>query len=274
MICRTLWQVVGLLFVQVALYGRAQTDSKMDVRLRPVREEFELGQPIELSLEFANRAHTPFYLKRTYDFGPKAIDLVASRGPCEYRIRPSHGDMLTSERRLMYTRMLERDRLIQDLPEINYPKFADLVLPDPGTYTLYATFRSEGPETVGSQRPVWRGFVRSPEIRIVITAPAPDNVERMRAALRMSLQTGDTDLGPLTYFQLVKDSEAAKLLVASLATSAINPFLLDAIAHQNRVEDAPALEKAAASALLLKDAKTGDYAKALASRLRNPNRCD
>ena len=106
-----------------------------------------------------------------------------------------------------------------------------------------------------------------------MTPPNPLRLRRMRAALRRSDTSGDVDFEAIEYFRLVRDPAAADLLVALLSKTEINPLLLEAVVHQNRVADAPVLEQVAAAGQLPRDAATADYARELASRLRRPDTC-
>jgi hypothetical protein len=267
--------VAAVLLPQFTLSSHAQDDTDLAIQLQVAHRAFELGTPIDLSLEFVNLSDTAFYLNRTDDFGPAAVDIIARTGTCVYRLPAIHFDVAASVRSSMFTRLLGGDRLIQELFRFADPEsIGESFLSGPGPYMFQATFRSEGPSVASAQGPVWRGFVQSPEVRIVITPPSLARVERMRTALRSGLQTGDVDATSLKYFRLVKDPTAADLLVALLDKVPDNPFLLDAVAHQSRMSDGAALDRAAASATLGRDATMAAYARDLAKRVRSSSPCD
>jgi len=267
-------RVVGVLPCLLILDAGAQGNDDLAIQLHALRRTVTLGTPLELNLEFINVSHTPFQLSRTNDFGPDAIDVVARRDGCEYRVHPLHWDIIdSSDRFTMLTRLFGGDRLWQELT-LNNPDVIDgqLSLPGPGAYMVRATFRSEGRSVQGSRETIWRGFVQSPEVRIVFESPDLVALERRRAALRPALQGGgEMDIAALRYFQLVKDEVAGDLLVQLLDKAPDHTVLLDAIAHQNRRTDAVALDRAAerSSYRLFKE-----YTIKLANRLRNPDSCD
>jgi hypothetical protein len=69
----------------------------------------------------------------------------------------------------------------------------------------------------------------------------------------------------------VRDPVAADLLVALVDKDAGDQLALDAVAHQNRIADAPVLDKAAAATS--QDALIAEYTRTLAARLRTPDPC-
>jgi len=171
------------------------------------------------------------------------------------------------------TRLFEGDRLSQQLIPIN-GSGTELFLPGPGKYRFQATLRSEGTDAVGSSTPVWRGFVKSPELLIEVVAPSSAKLARIRGALQKGLEHNDMDFEAVSYFRLVRDSEAAEMLAALVRKVEINPVLIEAVARQNRSGDASALEWAASHALLPRDQRIAEDAAHLATQLRNPHRCD
>jgi len=265
---RTFGSAVALFVALFALSASAQEQSVLAIELRVAPTTVELGEPVILSLWFGNTGAAAFYLERSYDITFRTINVVARRGQCLYRIEPS---IATTSSEPGFTRLLPGDRLIQSMT-LNGAG-TELFVPGPGTYHIEATFRSEGPEAASGQAPVWRGFVRSSEVELQIIPPNPAKLETKRRALQNSLETGEKDFDAIAYFRLVRDPEVANLLVRLLERSVIDPLLLEAIAHQNRPSDAPALERAAASASLPQYAMVADYARELAKRLRKPDTC-
>jgi hypothetical protein len=146
-----------------------------------------------------------------------------------------------------------------------------LSLPGPGVYMFRATFRSEGSGVDGAQTSFWRGFVQSPEVRIVVRSPSMRRTDRNRASLRTSIHSGYTNQQAVSYFQGVRDSIAADLLVELLRKEPDNTLILDAVAHQNRLSDATALDTAAEATT---DRVFREYTMKLAQRLRSPAPCD
>jgi hypothetical protein len=169
-------------------------------------------------------------------------------------------------------RLLAGNRRWQKLTLDNPAAFGGtLSLPGPGAYMFRATFRSEGSGVDGAQNSFWRGFVQSPEVRIVVRSPDMARTERNRASLRASVNTEYTDLKAVEYFQVVKDPIAADLLVELLRREPDNTSILDAVAHQKRLSDAAALDTAAEAT---SDGVSREYTMKLAQRLRSPDPCD
>jgi hypothetical protein len=231
-----------------------------------------LGGSIELALEFVNVTQSPIYVWRTDDFGPQAIDIVARRDACVYHMKPMHWASLVSERATRRMRLFAGNRRWQKLTLDNPVAFGStLSLPGPGAYMFRATFRSEGSGVDGGQNSFWRGFVQSPEVRIVVRSPSMARTVRNRASLRTSVRTKYTDLKAVEYFQVVKDPIAADLLVELLRREPDNTAILDAVAHQGRLIDVTALDTAleATSERVFRE-----YTMKLAQRLRFPDPCD
>src|SRR5262245_26143084 len=224
----------------------AQSNNGLLLQLHLLRHSAQIGTSIELDLEFVNDGTSEMVLRRTWDLGPADIDFVARRGECTYRVQPLHYDMLTSDWERSFTRLFPGDRLFQAVT-LNDPQSisGQLVFPQPGSYTLQASFRSTEPSSASDQGPVWRGTVHSPEIVIRIDEPSPSRLETGRERLRSALEGKELDLTTLRYFDFVRDTVAADLLVALLRKNPDDPLLVDAVAHQGRSADAEALEEAA-----------------------------
>lgn len=265
---------VGLLVILLVASPRAQETGDLVIQLHALHRSVILGSPIELDIEFVNVSQRPIHLSRTDDLGPSAINIIARKGACAYPVTAVHWDSV-ADRALMFTRLFPGDRLWQGLTVSDLEiATGELSLPVPGAYRFQATFRSEGPLVPGAPAGVWHGFAASPEVTIVVNPPALTKLERMREALRLSLQSGDVDFTAARYFQYVRDSTAAELLVLLLEKHPDNPFLLDAVAHQHRSGDATVLDSIARTRLRGGDSTSADHAKAVANRLRNPDACD
>jgi hypothetical protein len=262
-------------FLQASLQVGDGTDDRLAIRLHLSHTTVETGTPIEVAIEFLNVGDTAFYLNRTFDLGADAIEIVASRGECRYSVEPVHFDMDASARESMFTKLLPGDRLIQGPFRLSDPEgLSDRLIPGPGTYTVQATFHSEGPLTYRESNPVWRGTVKSSEGRLRISPPTISSLERWRGLLQASLKTGEPDSIALNYFRLVRDPVAADLLVNLLKQHPENPFVVEAIANQQRPGDASILDGIAQAVGRTGDSKSPEYLRTLAARLRNPGRCD
>ncbi|HEU4890870.1 MAG TPA: hypothetical protein VFT47_04935 [Vicinamibacterales bacterium] len=245
------------------------------LELRLGRSEVALGEPIDVAIAFKNIGDSGLFVERTRDLGPDHVNIIARRGTCEYALTPSHATMREEDRRFLLTGLGPRDQLIQSLPVLNSAEAlggTDLFFPAPGVYTVISSFRSEGAPTGLGGVPVWRGVVTSAPVTLTVRAAKPTTLARMRSMLASGSQ-GDPDLQAVAYFRYVKDQQAARLLARLLSSAAPNPVLMEAVAWQGRRSDAELLERHAREQLST-DRRLAEYARDLATRLRERGPCD
>lgn len=245
----------------------ARQDGALAIRLVPGVKTVALGEPLDATIEFENISESPLVLERVPHIGPLALDVIARRGDCSYRVQPMLAE--ASYRTPVHTQLLQTDTLVQRatlLREVN-----TIALPGPGHYTLEVTFRSEGPEAVGDISPIWRGFVRSPPAAIEVGQPDLRRLARERALLERDVKDGAENYNTLEYFSIVKDGRAADLLIQLLNRVEPHPLLLDIVASQGRLEDAQALDVAASR--VQADPKLASYARELAAGIRRRDPC-
>lgn len=249
--------------------GQEDDARRLAVHLRLPSPTYEIGQPLAPGLAFENTGSAPYFLVRTFDYGPKHITLTAVRDGCRVTTTPAHFTQSLEDLRFSYTSLFPEDRLETTLFPLNTLEGEILLdLPGPGRYTLTATFTSEGPAAEGMVWPIWRGEATSPPVEIEVRQPSPETIAPWKERLRRcAAEEPCGDFEALGYFRLVRAPDVAGL-IRTIVGREPGPHSINAraLVKQGRPEDAAFLEEIARRPGL--EARLRDHYLELARELR------
>jgi len=265
----------GVVLASGVSQQRTNLSESLQVKLSLVREVVAIDGVIEPDITFVNVGSAPFYVERSDSIGPQDIEFIARDAECEYTASSFRPTIPASYQRFLLIPFRPGERSSQMLNQINdlEPGGSDLLLPREGKYSLTAVFHSQGETVVDGLGPVWRGTVTSDPVTLIVVAPSPGKVDRMREQLEQGVTTGAADPDSIAYFRHVRDETAADLLIRLVAAGSVDPWLAEAIAHQRRPRDAEALETLSRR-LSRDDPRFAESVLDLAKRLRASKPCD
>jgi hypothetical protein len=237
-----------MLLVCIA-YGRllyAQTPLSLHIEL-PMRQ-VELGEPIPVQLTFSNDGGEPVFVEYTgVDYGEAGVTICAVSGDERFTHGPGHIDRDASVMRFDYVPLRSGQRFTATALSMNDVEAAvlpSLVLSRAGTYAIRVTFTSEGPTSEGTIWPIWRGRISSDDQQLVVLPSRAERVSERRRQLAKCVADGYCDPDIVGYFRIVKDGEAADLLLQLFELSTpVPPFVLEAIFQQGRKRDLSVLDE-------------------------------
>lgn len=234
--------------ITAAAAGQDDDARRLSVHLRLPSPAYEIGQPFAPGLAFENTGSAPYFLERSFDYGPGHITLTAVRGGCRVATTPAHFTRSLEDLRFSYTPLLPEDRLETTLFPLNTREGEILLdLPGPGRYTLTATFASEGSAAEGMVWPIWRGEATSAPVEIDVRQPSPETIAPWKERLRRcAAEEPCGDFEALGYFRLVRAPDVADLIRTIVGKEpGLHSINARALVKQGRPEDAAFLEEIA-----------------------------
>lgn len=207
----------------------------VDIR---VPETSRVGETLSTSLVFTNVGAEPLYVEFSgANFGPDSLVVCAFDGKQWFRSGRAHFDRDVAAHRFDFVPLRFGQRFESPILSVNGADsgaLPNLRLPDAGRYELFARFTSNGSGNEGGIWPIWRGTITSARHTVTLTPPLDATIRTNRALLTRCVEH-PTECAPevIGYFSVVRDREAAALLITMLDNTAIpDPFLAGAVANQ------------------------------------------
>lgn len=242
---------LSLLLLPLLLSGPTLTSERADPIAVDIRvpETGRVGETLSTSLIFTNVGAEPLYLEfGGADFGPDSLVLCAFDGNQWFRSGRAHFDRDVAAHRFDFIPLRLGQRFESPILSVNGADggaLPNLRLPHAGRYELFARFTSNGSGNEGGIWPIWRGTTISPRHTVTLSPPLDATVRTNRALLTQCVEQ-PTECAPevIGFFSIVRDREAAALLITMLDSTAIpDPSLAGAVANQADDRSAQALRR-------------------------------
>ena len=219
----------------------------LTMTLEPEHQVVEAGVGLRLNVAFRNDGTQAFYLYRPPQLGGAGLEVLARRKGCEATVAQYHENYTDDAMRYFFVPLWPRRGLVETIV-LNDPEateYREIPLVRPGLYHYSIRLQSKG----GAARrfePLWRGEVRTNEVTVEITAPRSEAIlawrDRLRVCLAKRCESGAPEI---RYFRLVRDEQAADMLVELLRRHPAQDDLIDAVTRQGRPQDADVLRELA-----------------------------
>jgi len=197
-----------------------------------------VGEEVPLEIVFTNMGDDALYVPFSgADYGVESLLVCAEKDGLWYRSGQTHFDRDVAAFRFDYVPLRHGQTFSSPILGINYPGASSLPvlrLPEPGKYSVSVRYTSAGSSVVGVLWPVWRGTVTSTPLELVLTERTRATVNEKRRALAECAHDASTcDDSLIGYFAIVRDDDAASLLIQLLdRTDVPDPGLLAAVVNQ------------------------------------------
>jgi hypothetical protein len=230
-------------------FAWAQDEDGLQIHLDPESQTVATTEPLQLSVVFANRGRNPFYVKTPSGLGEETLNLFAKRGACRYNVSPVHFDRPIEALRFSYVPLSPGQELSTPIPPLNEPGSGlSLRVPGPGTYSLEATFRSDGPMAEGTVWPIWRGIAIAPRVNVTFVSPSNQEVSKWTQRLRdCSVSPKDCDVLAVAEFFSAQRVEGVAPLLRGLLRADLqaNAVVASALLAQGEPSDGAFLRRLA-----------------------------
>lgn len=208
-----------------------------------------VGEAVPLRLSFTNRGDDALYIDFSgADYGIESLTICAQGNEQLFRTGQVHLDRDVASHRFDFVPLRHGQRFESPVFAINDPMAGALPvlrLPDPGVYEIFVRYESRGSAIEGVLWPIWRGVATSFRIPLKVTAPSREVLTTNRLALSAcAVDANDCEPGVIGYFAIVRDKEAAGLLIGMLNQLSVpDPLLAGAVANQGDDRSADALRQ-------------------------------
>lgn len=240
--------LASLCFATVLFRTTACEAQAITLELR-MPNQATLGEAVPVRLNFGNPIGSPVYLEFSgTDYGKESLVLCAQHEGAWFRTGQIHFDREHDAQRFDFIPLRHNQVFETPILAVNDPAVSTLPilrLSQPGTYEVFATYESRGPDQEGLVWPIWRGIVKSKTQVLTLTPPSSDRVMEKRNALK-ACASGSTECEAslIGYYQIVRDEEAAAILVEMLDASQVPvPDLAEAVANQTGDQPRKALQR-------------------------------
>jgi hypothetical protein len=219
----------------------SDADLKLEMALHLEGRSVEAGTPIRLRILYSNSGKNPLFVRRRTDIGKGEIEITATDDACSAAVPMRHVDYVEGTDRFFYV-PLWPGRALEESVFLNDPDAADfleLPLIRPGRYSLRVRYAPDSPLEVGVLWPVWSGEAQSNAASLEISPARPAAIAQWRARLRSCLdERCEPGFAAGRYFRLVRDNEAADILLRLLDRYPGDYSLVEALSAQGRAQDA------------------------------------